>query len=131
MIRIATEKDVDVIYDLIEEGAAESKILGRSKEEIGEVILEHYFLVYIEDEDIVACCSLEIYCKKLSEIRSLFVLPDYRNKGIATELINECIDMAREATVLELLIVTDHIDLFERCGFSEILDGQRPLFIKL
>lgn len=128
MIRKATPSDLESIYNLIFSSAKESKILPRTKEELLSVISGFY--VSEREGRVVGCCSLEIYNKKLAEIRSLVVDPTFRNQGIANELINSCIQEAKEKNIYEILTITDRVSLFERQGFGNCLNNQTALFIK-
>lgn len=128
MIRKAITGDLERIYSLISSASKESKILPRTKEEIVSVI--DCFYVYEKEGQVVGCCSLEIYNKKLAEIRSLVVDPSCRNQGIARELINACIKEAKEKNIYEILTITERVNLFERQGFANCLNNQTALFIK-
>ncbi len=76
------------------------------------------FFVYEESGTIVACCALEVYSKRLAEIRSLAVLPDHQGKGIAGQLIDACMTRAKEQQVYEVLTVTGTPAFFEKHGFN-------------
>jgi len=128
MIRKATASDLESIYNLISLAAQESRILPRTKEELSGVI--NAFYVCEKEGRVVGCCSLEIYNKKLAEIRSLVVDPFFRKQGIARELISACVKEAKEKNIYEILTITDRVSLFERQGFGSCLNNQTALFIK-
>ena len=128
MIRKATIQDLNDIYSLIAAGAKDSKVLSRSKEELTPII--NNFYVYEKEDFVVGCCSLEIYNRKLAEIRSLVVTPQHRNQGIAKELIRKCMEEAKEKSVYEILVITDKVNLFEKQGFASCLNNQTALFFK-
>lgn len=128
MIRIATIKDISPIKQLIDWGAKNGKVLARDEDELKEVI--HNFFVWEETGKIVACCSLEVYNKKLAEIRSLVVDENYQNKGIGKTLVEACIKRAHEKNIYEILTITDKDAFFEKIGFSKCLHGQWALFIR-
>lgn len=67
---------------------------------------------------IVACCALEVYSKRLAEIRSLAVLPAHQGNGIAGQLIERCMARAKEQKVYEVLTVTGTPAFFEKHGFN-------------
>lgn len=75
------------------------------------------FFVAIEDGNIVGCCALEIYSKRLAEIRSLSVEKKYHGRGIAMELIKHCLKHARKKGVYKVLAITGAKGLFEKFGF--------------
>ena len=76
------------------------------------------FFIAEENARIVGCCALEVYSKRLAEVRSLAVLPDYRGQGIATELVRRCLEEAKVQDVYEVLTITGATPLFEKQGFS-------------
>jgi amino-acid N-acetyltransferase len=76
------------------------------------------FFVAEEDGAIVGCCALEVYSERLSEIRSLAVLPKHQGKGIATKLIESCIAEAKTKGIYELLTITGTNSIFEKHGFA-------------
>ena len=76
------------------------------------------FFVCENEKKIVACCALEIYSKRLAEIRSLAVAKKYQGKGYASALILHCLKEARKEKVYEVLSVTGAVALFEKNGFS-------------
>lgn len=128
-IRKASINDISAIYSLISYGAKNGKVLQRSKKEVGEVI--HFFYVAVDEEKIVGCVSLEVYSRRLAEVRSLVVDSKHQNKGIGKMLIKQCLDKAKQDKIKEILAVTDKVELFEKCGFYKELDNQWPMFIKL
>lgn len=130
MIRKArnTTKEIEAIHSLIAFGAKGGKILPRSKGEIGKIIDSFY--VYTDNGKIVGCCALEIYNRKLAEIRSLVVLPSHQGKGIATKFVTKCIKKAKKKNIYEVLVITDRDGFFERLGFSKFINGQWPMFLK-
>lgn len=130
MIRKAqnTQKEREVIYQLIQAAAKSGKILSRSRREIADVLGSFY--VAIVDDAIVGCCALEIYSKKLAEIRSLAVSPKHQNKGIGTQLVAACVKEAKQKKIYEILSITDKDVFFEKLGFNKCLNGQWPLFYR-
>ncbi len=127
-IRKATLGDAAKIHALIREATNRGKILKRSLKEIKSSI--HHFWVLEIEKRLVACCALEIYNKKLAEIRSLTVDSKEEKKGLATLLIEQCLKESKARRVYEVLAITDRENLFKRQGFSEQLHGQKALFLR-
>ena len=69
--------------------------------------------------------ALEIYSKKLAEIRSLAVLPEFQGRGVGKQLVQACVDRARERNILEVMAVTSSEDFFRACGFDFTLPGEK------
>jgi N-acetylglutamate synthase-like GNAT family acetyltransferase len=127
-IRRAKVEDVPKIHALISLGTKRGKILRRPLKEILDSI--HHFFVVEEDGEVVACCSFEIYNKKLAEVRSLVVEKNREGKGLATGLLDMCLREAKKKKIYEVLAITDRENLFKRQGFSEQLHGQKALFLR-
>ncbi len=76
------------------------------------------FLVAERRGEIVGCCALQVYSKRLAEVRSLAVHPDHRGQGIAGRLVDACRQRGRERGVRQLLAVTSEPEFFEGRGFT-------------
>ncbi|KKW09406.1 MAG: GCN5-related N-acetyltransferase [Candidatus Kaiserbacteria bacterium GW2011_GWA2_49_19] len=76
------------------------------------------FFVATENEEVVGCCALEIYSRRLAEVRSLAVRKDFQHKGIAKQLIQTCVTLAKENDVYELFCITGNPDFFQKRGFG-------------
>ena len=125
-----TESELKQVYNLIKAGAKEGKLLPRSMRELRKV-KNSFFLSYYDGGKVYACASLEIYTKRLAEIRSLYVRPEIRGIGVAHSLIYECIKRAKSRHVQEIVAVTDRIELFREFGFTDDIKGQSCMFLKL
>ncbi len=125
-IRRASDTDIERIYALIM--SAEGRLLKRSRADIRKSI--KFFFVAELESMVVACCALEIYNKKLAEVRSLVVAPEWQNQGIASAILTRCVDEAKRRRVYEVLAITDSEGVFRRQGFSEQLQGQKALFLR-
>src|SRR5436190_7669954 len=55
---------------------------------------------------VIACCALEVYSKRLAEVRSLAVAREHHGKGIASALIEACLARAKELDVYEVLTIS-------------------------
>lgn len=119
---------MSLIHSLILEATKRGKILFRTKSDIRRT-LRHFWVAEKEGE-LVACCSLEIYSKKLAEIRSLAVDKNHEGEGIASALLEQCLLEAKKKKIYEVLVITDRENLFKRKGFAEQLHGQKALFLR-
>lgn len=127
-IRQARVRDIPAIHQLVLSGTKQGKILKRSPRDLRKSV--RHFWVAESDGKLIACCALEIYNKKLAEIRSLVVAPADQKKGVATRLLEHCLARARKKRIYEVLAITDRENLFRRLGFSEQLHGQKSLFLR-
>lgn len=122
-IRPATTQDIPALLQLIEPLVEEGRLIERTTEEMDELV-KTGFLVEIHQQ-IVGFAALEIYSKKMAEIRSLAVLPIWQGKGIGQRLINACVELAREKNVYEVMAITATEAVFQKCGFDFTLPNQR------
>jgi amino-acid N-acetyltransferase len=76
------------------------------------------FTVALENNRVVGCCALEVYSKRLAEIRSLAVAQEFQGNGVASTLIETCLTEAKEKNIYEVLTVTGSSALFEKQGFG-------------
>lgn len=129
-IRKAQPEDVGAISILIEPFVEDGTLLPRTFDELDD-FLPNCFIAQTESGEIVGCAALEIYSKKLAEIRSLAVSHSMQGKGIGKMLVQACVDLAHERQILEVMAITASEDFFKACGFDFTLPGlKKALFIQ-
>lgn len=79
--------------------------------------LGNFFVAEFQGK-IVGCCALEVYSKRLAEIRSLVVHPNFQRRGTATKLIKACLKRAKREKIFEVLSITGAVGLFGNLGFG-------------
>jgi amino-acid N-acetyltransferase len=89
------------------------------------------FFVAVSHHEIIGCCALQIYSKRIAEVRSLAVRPDFQDRGAGSELVERCKRRARERGVRELFAVTSQIAFFERLGFATFRREKTAMFFEL
>lgn len=89
------------------------------------------FFVAESDGSIVGCCALQVYSRRLAEVRSLAVHPDFRGKGIAAQLVDACRRRGAERKVRQLFAVTSEPGFFEGCGFTVHTGWKTAVFANL
>ena len=119
MKRVEKAKITDAyqMYQLINHFAAKGEMLARALSELYENIRD-YFVVR-EDEKVIACAALHVSWSDLAEIKSLAVAEDQQNQGLGLQLIQACLDEAREIGVPTVFCLTYKPALFEKLGFSQ------------
>lgn len=122
-VRQATEADLPAIEMFIEPFVDDGKLLPRTYDELNE-LLPSFFIAELNGQ-IVGCAALEVYSRKLAEIRSLAVSPAMQGKGIGKLLVEACIALAREKNVLEVMAITSSEGFFKSCGFDFTLPGEK------
>ena len=86
------------------------------------------FFVAAYEGQIIGCCALEIYSKKLAEVRSLAVEKKFQHGGVATRLVKLCLARARRKKIYEVLTITGIPQLFTRLGFRPFKKQKYALF---
>ena len=129
-IRMAQEPDIEPVIEFLLPFVDEGRLLPRTFKELEEW-LPSLFLAVHENGEIVGCAALEVYNRKLAEIRSLAVSPRVQGMGVGKALVRACVDLAREKEIYEVLAVTSSDAFFMACGFDYTLPGEkRALFLQ-
>src|SRR5262245_29021037 len=130
VIRSAAAADIPAIADLIKPFVDEGSLLERTYDEF-EDLLPNFFVAVDEDGVIVGCAALEIYSRKLAEIRSLAVASSAQGHGVGRKLVEACVERARERNVLEIMAITASDAFFQTCGFDYTLPSlKRAVFLQ-
>ena len=128
-VRPATADDVAELDRFVQPFVEQKKLLPRTIEELGELIANGF--IAERDGRIVGFAALEVYSKKLAEVRSLAVLPELQGQGIGKQLVQACVDRAREKNILEVMAITSSEEFFRACGFDFTLPGEKKaLFLQ-
>lgn len=129
-IRSAAAEDIPAIADLIKPFVDEGSLLERTYDEFGE-LLPNFFVAVDANDVIVGCAALEIYSRKLAEIRSLAVAASAQGQGVGRKLVDACVERARERHVLEIMAITASDAFFQSCGFDYTLPSlKRAVFLQ-
>ncbi len=121
-IRKAQIKDVSRIKQLIDEHMHEGFMLPRPLSELYENMRD--FFVWEEEGTIHGCVGLHIVWEDLAEIKSLVVDHHGRGKGWGKQLIQACLDEAKDMQIERVFALTQIQDFFVKLGF-EILDKEQ------
>jgi N-acetylglutamate synthase-like GNAT family acetyltransferase len=128
-VRQATSADVHAIHACLEPFVQEGKILRRALNELHDMIGQ--YIVAEMNGEIVGCVVLEIYSKKLCEIRSLAVHTNAQGTGIGKKLVQACLERAKKESILEVMAVTSSEHFFKSCGFDFTLPGEKKALFYL
>lgn len=128
-IRPALPGDAGAIAELIHPFVDSGKLLPRTAEEIRDLVSTGF--VAEAEGKLVGFAALEIYSRKLAEIRSLAVVDDHQRHGLGSQLVRVCVDLARQRNIHEVMVVTSSEHFFRGCGFDFTLPGEKKaLFIQ-
>ncbi|MBN2305417.1 MAG: GNAT family N-acetyltransferase [Anaerolineae bacterium] len=115
-IRPAQLDEVETIRALFEDEVRAGRMLPRPAEQIAGAI-DDWLVAADEDGRVVGCVSLVVFNRRLCEVRSLAVHPDYRGNGLASKLVAGSVDLARARGLQRVLTLTRAAGLFEKLGF--------------
>lgn len=125
-VRKASVNDLIELSDFIKPFVADGHLLPRTFDEL-EDFLDTFFIAEF-DGHIVGCAALEIYNKKLCEIRSLAVDPHTQGLGVGKKLVTACVELARREGIYEIMAISAAEEFFKACGFDFTLPNLKKAF---
>jgi amino-acid N-acetyltransferase len=84
------------------------------------------FFIIEEGGRMVGCCALHVTWGDLAEVKSLAVDESAQSKGYGMQLVNACLNEARDLGVPRVFALTYLPDFFEKAGFSRVDKGTLP-----
>jgi GNAT superfamily N-acetyltransferase len=94
--------------------------VGRSRETVERLIREASHVVGLYDDDRqVGFCRAFTDGVALAYLADVYVLPDYRGRGLGEELVREMVENGPYANLKWLLHTTDMHPLYRKFGFEE------------
>jgi len=124
MLRKAKIQDVKEIQKLLTHFASRGDMLSRSLSELYECLRDIY--VVEEEGRIVGTSSLHIVWEDLAEVRSVAVAENAGRRGVGTQVVQACIDEARDLGLKRVFCLTYKPDFFARFGFAIVDKSQLP-----
>ena len=125
IIRDAQVGDVEAIYGLITFYAELDRMLFRQKADIYEYL--QTFKVAELDGEIVGCSALQVVWSDLAEVKSLAVGENCKGKGVGKELVQGCLEKAKELGIAKVFALTLECGFFEKLGFVKIDKAKLPM----
>jgi amino-acid N-acetyltransferase len=125
-VRPAIERDRDAVLALLQPFVDDRHILPLRRQELDE-LLPTSFIAEIDDR-VIGFGALDIYSRKLAEIRSLVVADDCQGQGVGRRLVEACVALARERDVMEILAISSSESFFRSCGFDFTLPDEKKAF---
>lgn len=124
MLRKAVIPDVRAIHRLLLSYARDGLVLSRSLAELYESLRD--FNVFEEDGKVVGAAALNICWEDLAEVRSLVVDAEYEGRGIGRQLVEACLEEARQLGLRRVFALTYKPGFFEKLGFAQIEKSELP-----
>jgi amino-acid N-acetyltransferase len=116
--------DVPQMHELINSFADRDEMLPRPLSEIYENIRD-YFVVR-QGGQVVACAALHVSWSDLAEIKSVAVAEGSQGQGIGDQLIESCLEEAKELGIPVVFCLTYKPTFFEKHGFSQVDKMELP-----
>ncbi len=128
--RRGTDRDVEGVNNFLRPFVNQRKLLRRTQTEM-ELLVPSGYIAEVNG-NIVGFAAVEIYSRKLAEIQCLAVEPNFQGHGIGSELVRNCVELARQRGVLEVLAISSSDSFLQKLGFNYSLpDQKRALFCQL
>jgi len=112
------------MHHMINYFADKNEMLARPLSEMYENIRD-YFVVR-EGSEVIACVALHVMWEDLAEIKSLAVAESSQQQGIGGQLVNACLEEAKELGMDIIFCLTYKPAFFERAGFSQVDKMELP-----
>ncbi len=125
-VRPARLKDIPSIKKLVALYAKQGRLLPRREAELKKAV--RTFFVAEAEGEVRGCASLEVFSKKLAEVRSLAVAPAAHGAGVGRALVEACLKRARSRRVKEVMAISSAEGFFEKVGFSYALPHEKRAF---
>lgn len=116
--------DAPHIHKLVNEFADKGEMLPRALSEIYENIRD--FIVVRDNDEVVACASLHIYWSDLAEIRGVAVRESWQGKNVGRQLVESCLDEARQLDISRVFCLTYKPGFFEKLSFRQVSTMELP-----
>ena len=117
-IRPAKTTDVLTIRKLVDTYAPERRLLSKATVTLYEAVPD--FLVIEKDGQVVGAGGVHVLWEDLAEVRTVAVFPDYKNKGIGSQLLGALLLKAKDLGVKRVFCLTFETKFFTKHGFEEI-----------
>ncbi|MBN1823027.1 MAG: N-acetyltransferase [Endomicrobiales bacterium] len=117
-IRQAKVSDVGRIHELINEHAAQGKLLPRPLSELYEKI--QMFAVAEEKDRVIACGALQVSWEDLAEVRSLVVSKERQGKGIGSKIVRHLELQAKRLGIGRVFALSFRPGFFKTIGYRVV-----------
>lgn len=116
--------DVVQIHKIVNSHAQKGDMLPRSLNAIYENIRD--FFVAKSGDKVLGCGALHIDWSDLAEIKAVAVDAEYHKSGIGKEIVEACINEAKELGLKKVFLLTYKPEFFGKYGFNIIDKNELP-----
>ena len=117
--------DIEQIFDLINDYAAEGIMLPKTRSVLYETIRDMIVAVD-ENNKVVGVGALHITWNELAEVRSMAVSREYTRHGIGAEIVKRLIEEGKSFGVKKFFTLTYKPGFFQTLGFHTITKEELP-----
>ncbi len=110
--------DVAQIHQLINYFADKDEMLARPLSEIYENIRDYF--VIRQREQVIGCAALHVSWSDLAEIKSVAVAENSQKQRIGAQLVEACLQEAKELGIPTVFCLTYKPAFFEKFGFGQV-----------
>jgi len=123
-IKVLKPKPSDIPGMLALVNSDDEHLIPRTKAEIRKKLT--FWRIVKVDRKVVACGCFERYSKRMAEVRSFIVHPEYRGKGYAKAILKNLLTQSQPGQ--RVFVVTSLPDFFKKNAFSPFLQEKYILF---
>ena len=117
-IRPAKTSDVSTIRKLVDTYAPERRLLSKATVTLYEAVPD--FLVIENSGQVIGAGAIHVLWEDLAEVRTVAVFPEFKDKGIGSQLLEALLKRAKELGVKRVFCLTFETKFFAKHGFTEI-----------
>ncbi len=128
LVRKAEIADVPAMHSIINHYAEEQLMLPKTRLQLYENLRDYSVAVDPSDaRTVLGCGALHFYWEDLAEIRAVSVLPDLKQTGIGTRIVEALIEEGRSYGLERIFVFTYVPQFFGRFGFVQVEHRIMPL----
>lgn len=117
--------DIEDIFTLINDYAAEGIMLSKSRSTLYETIRE--MIVAVDENDkVIGVGALHVTWNEMAEVRSMAVHRDYTRHGIGAEIVKRLIEEGKSFGVKQFFTLTYKPGFFQTLGFHTVTKDELP-----
>ena len=117
--------DIEDIFTLINDYAAEGIMLPKSRSTLYETIRE--MIVAVDENDkVIGVGALHVTWNEMAEVRSMAVNHEYTRHGIGAEIVKRLLEEGRAFGVKKFFTLTYKPGFFQTLGFHTITKEELP-----
>jgi amino-acid N-acetyltransferase len=117
-IRPAKTTDVLTIRKLVDTYAPDRRLLSKATVTLYEAVPD--FLVIENNGQVIGAGAIHVLWEDLAEVRTVAVFPEFKGKGIGSQLLEALLKRAKELGVKRVFCLTFETKFFAKHGFTEI-----------